>query len=134
MKEGQTVVVTAAAGGVGYHACQIAKLKGCFVVGIVSSEKKTKWLLNKVGVDAAISYKSSSFRRDLKLATENGVDCYFDNVGGEVSMAVYQRMNRNGRIAVCGDLAYVNEDPMAEQTKGCWFLHSSNASSLTINL
>lgn len=69
-------------------------------------------------MDTAISYKSTSFRRDLKLATANGVDCYFDNVGGAVSLAVYQRMNRNGRIAVCGDLAYVNEDPLAAQTKG----------------
>lgn len=123
MKEGETVVVSAAAGGVGYQACQLAKLKGCHVVGIVSSEKKTKWLLNKVGVDSAISYKSSSFGHDLKLATANGVDCYFDNVGGEISLAVYQRMNRNGRIAVCGDLAYVNENPLALQTKGWfWFL------------
>lgn len=118
MKDGETVVVSAAAGGVGYHVCQIAKLKGCLVVGIVSTEKKTKWLLNKVGVDAAISYKSSTFRRDLKLATANGVDCYFDNVGGDISLAVFQRMNRNGRIAVCGDLAYANEDPLAGQTKG----------------
>lgn len=119
-KSGETVVVSAAAGGVGNHVGQIAKIKGCHVVGIVGSEKKCKWLLNKSGFDYAINYKSKTFRADLKLATPNGVDCYFDNVGGDISTSVIHRMNEHGRIAICGDLSNLNDDPM-NIPKGIFF-------------
>lgn len=108
----ETVVISAAAGGVGNHVGQIAKLKGCRVIGLVGSDKKAKWLVNKVGFDVAINYKSTTFKNDLKLATTKGIDCFFDCVGGAVSTLVIQRMNERGRIAVCGDLACTNEDPL----------------------
>lgn len=94
--------------------CQLAHLKGCRVIGIVGSEKKAKWLRSKLRVDEAICYKAKTFSDDLNRAIgPSGVDCYFDNVGGEVSAAVVQRMNGSGRIAVCGHMSTANdgEDP-----------------------
>ncbi|KAJ6646046.1 Prostaglandin reductase 1 [Pseudolycoriella hygida] len=108
LKSGDTIVVSGAAGGVGNHVGQIAKIKGCRVVGLAGSAEKCEWLIKEVGFDAAIDYKSQSFKALLREATPDGVNCYFDNVGGEISNKVIQRMVQLGRIAVCGSLSVSN--------------------------
>jgi NADPH-dependent curcumin reductase CurA len=81
-KEGETVVVSGAAGAVGMTVCQIAKIKGCRTVGIAGSDDKNKYLKDELGVDAVVNYKNSGIQQALKEACPNGVDVYFDNVGG----------------------------------------------------
>lgn len=108
-KEGETVVVSGAAGAVGTVVGQIAKLKGCRVVGIAGSDDKTAYLKNELGFDEAINYKTTSNMREaLATACPDGVDVYFDNVGGEISDAVYSLLNKFARIAVCGQIALYN--------------------------
>ncbi len=93
-KEGETVVVSGAAGAVGMTVCQIAKIKGCRVVGIAGSDEKNEYLRNELGVDAAINYKTTGNMLDaLKEACPKGIDVYFDNVGGDVSDAVMPLIN-----------------------------------------
>jgi prostaglandin reductase 1 len=107
-KEGETVVVTGAAGAVGSLVGQVAKLKGCNVVGFAGSDDKCKWLEQEVGFDKAINYKSSNVYRQLKDATPKGIDCFFDNVGGDVSSIIFNQMNDYGRISVCGAISSYN--------------------------
>jgi hypothetical protein len=108
-KEGETVVVSGAAGAVGMTVGQIAKIKGCRVVGIAGSDEKTAYLVQELGFDAAINYKTTTdLREDLKAACPNGVDIYFDNVGGTVSDAVMTMLNYQARIPLCGQIALYN--------------------------
>lgn len=107
-KEGETVVVSTAAGAVGSLVGQIAKIKGCRVVGITGSDEKCKWLINDLGFDAAINYKTADLKKELKAAAPKGIDCYFDNVGGEISQNVIEQMNLSGRISVCGAITGYN--------------------------
>ncbi len=107
-KADETVVVSGAAGAVGSIAGQIAKLKGAKVVGIAGSDEKIDYLINELGFDAAVNYKKDSFTEDLKNALPDGVDVYFDNVGGEVSDAVMRLINRNARITLCGAISSYN--------------------------
>ncbi|HJF33839.1 MAG TPA: NADP-dependent oxidoreductase [Sporosarcina psychrophila] len=107
---GETVVVSGAAGAVGSAVGQIAKIKGAKVVGIAGSDEKIDYLLNELGFDAAVNYKKESFREDLKNAVPNGVDVYFDNVGGDVSDAVFTLLNRNARIPLCGAISSYNAE------------------------
>ncbi|MBX0332901.1 NADP-dependent oxidoreductase [Pontibacter sp. HSC-14F20] len=108
-KEGETVVVSGAAGAVGTVVGQIAKLKGCRVVGIAGSDDKIDYLKSELGFDEAINYKTTSNMREaLTTACPGGVDIYFDNVGGEISDAVYSLLNKFARIAVCGQIALYN--------------------------
>lgn len=79
-KTGDTVVVSGAAGAVGSHVCQIAKIKGCKVIGIAGSSEKGKWLLDKLKIDEFINYKTEDINRRLSELSPEGVDCYFDNV------------------------------------------------------
>ncbi len=99
---GETVVVSAAAGATGNLVGQIAKHHGCRVVGICGSADKQAWLTGELGFDAAVNHRSPDLRRELKEACPDGVDVYFDNVGGPVLEAVLSRMNLHGRIACCG--------------------------------
>lgn len=99
---GETVVVSAAAGAVGNVVGQIAKIKGCRAVGIAGGKEKCDWLVNELGFDAAVDYKAKSFSRDLKAACPDGIDVYFDNVGGNVLGIILFLMNSKGRIACCG--------------------------------
>lgn len=101
-KPGETVVVSAAAGSVGSLVGQIAKIKGCRVVGVAGGKDKCDWLVNELGFDAAVDYKGDGFHKALKAATPDGVDVYFDNVGGDILEAMLFRMNLGGRIACCG--------------------------------
>lgn len=101
-RPGETVVVSAAAGSVGSIVGQIAKIKGCRVVGIAGGGEKGQWLVDELGFDAAVDYKSPDFKRQLRAAVPEGIDVYFDNVGGDVFEACLFAMKNHGRIACCG--------------------------------
>jgi NADPH-dependent curcumin reductase CurA len=103
---GETVVVSGAAGAVGTTVCEIAKIKGCRVVGIAGSDAKNRYLKEELGVDAVINYKTDDIRQALKDACPNGIDVYFDNVGGEISDAVMPLINRGSRIIICGQISF----------------------------
>lgn len=107
-KSGQTVLVNAAAGAVGSVVGQIAKIKGCKVVGAAGSDDKVAYL-KKLGFDVAFNYKTvKSLEETLKKASPDGYDCYFDNVGGEFSNIVIPQMKKFGRIAICGAISTYN--------------------------
>src|ERR1700733_3295785 len=108
LKEGENVFVSAAAGAVGSVAAQIAKIKGCYVIGSAGSDEKCRWLEQELGLDAVINYKKGELRSALKSAAPRGIDVYFDNVGGEHLNAALPRMNALGRIAVCGMISAYN--------------------------
>jgi NADPH-dependent curcumin reductase CurA len=108
-KAGETVFVSAAAGAVGSVVCQIARLKDCRVVGSVGSQEKVDWLVDEAGVDAAFNYKETdNLRHTLKELCPNGIDIYFENVGGEHLEAALSRMNSFGRVAFCGTISQYN--------------------------
>lgn len=109
-KAGETVVVTGAAGAVGSVVGQIAKAKGCYVIGFAGSDDKCDWIKNELGFDVAINYKKGDMKAALKAAAPKGVDCYFDNVGGELSSIIINQMNLFGRISVCGSISSYNLD------------------------
>jgi prostaglandin reductase 1 len=111
------VVVSGAAGAVGSIVGQIAKIKGCTVIGIAGSDEKGKWLVEELQFDRFINYKDKDFEKELEEATPKDVDCYFDNVGGEISNAVMERMNQYGRISVCGSISGYNS---SGDVKGDW--------------
>jgi len=101
-KASETVVVSAAAGSVGSIVGQIAKIKGCRVVGIAGGAEKGQWLVDELGFDAAVDYKSPDFKRQLRAAVPDGIDVYFDNTGGDILEACLFAMKTHGRIACCG--------------------------------
>lgn len=107
-KQGETVVVSGAAGAVGSTVGQIAKIKGTRVVGIAGTEEKCQYLLNELGFDAAINYKEEDVASALEKACPNGIDVYFDNVGGSISDAVFPLLNKFARIPVCGAISSYN--------------------------
>jgi NADPH-dependent curcumin reductase CurA len=107
-KPGETVVVSAAAGAVGSVVGQIAKLKGCRAVGIAGGPDKCRHVVEDLGFDACVDYKSEAFAEQLKAAVPGGVDVYFDNVGGAVLDAVLGRMNPFSRLPVCGLISQYN--------------------------
>lgn len=106
---GEVVIVTGAGGAVGSHVGQIAKIKGCRVIGITGSDEKCKWI-KSLGFDHAINYKTANLHTALAEAAPRGIDCYFDNVGGEISSVIIQHMNKHGRISVCGSISSYNSD------------------------
>lgn len=108
-QEGETVFVSAAAGAVGSVVCQIAKLKGCKVIGSAGSDEKVAWLRDELGVDTAFNYKSvDKISRTVKELAPQGIDIYFENVGGEHLEAALANMNLNGRIPFCGMISQYN--------------------------
>lgn len=107
-KPGETVVVSAASGAVGSVVAQIAKLKGCRAVGIAGGPQKCQYLIDELGLDAAVDYKAGNLAADLKAACPQGVDVYFENVGGEILDAVLPLMNTFGRIPLCGLISAYN--------------------------
>ncbi|WP_329114214.1 NADP-dependent oxidoreductase [Streptomyces sp. NBC_01353] len=122
---GQTVVVSGAAGAVGSVVGQIAKIKGCRVIGIAGGERKCRALVDDLGFDAAIDYQSEDVRKALREHAPDGVDVYFDNVGGDILDAVLTRLARGARIVVCGAISQYNN---TEPIKG-----PSNYLSLLVN-
>ncbi|WP_204800824.1 NADP-dependent oxidoreductase [Mycobacterium riyadhense] len=107
-RPGQTVVVSAAAGSVGSIAGQIARINGCRAVGIAGGEDKCRWLVDELGFDAAIDYHASNLRAQLKTHAPNGIDVFFDNVGGAVLEAVLSRLARGARVVICGAISQYN--------------------------
>ena len=105
---GETVVVSGAAGAVGQTVGQLAKLKGCRVVGIAGGPEKCAWVVKELGFDACIDYKSGEVKAGLKEHCPKGVDIYFDNVGGDILDAVLTRINRKARIIICGAISQYN--------------------------
>ena len=106
---GETVVVSAAAGAVGSIVGQIAKLKGCRVVGIAGSDEKCRHLVNDFGFDACINYKKEDIREALKRECPNGIDIDFENAGGEILDAILERINFKARIVLCGMISGYND-------------------------
>lgn len=117
-KAGETVVVSAAAGSVGVFVGQIAKLKGCHVVGIAGGAKKCAWLKDELGFDAVIDYKAQAVGGALKQAAPRGIDVYFDNVGGDILEACLFRMNMHGRVACCGAVSQYDGAAPAHGPRG----------------
>jgi NADPH-dependent curcumin reductase CurA len=112
-KAGETLVVSGAAGAVGQTVGQLAKVKGCRVVGIAGGAAKCEWVVNELGFDACIDYKAGAVKDGLKQHCADGVDIYFDNVGGEILDAVLARLKRKARIIICGAISqYNNTTPM----------------------
>ncbi|GAC14591.1 prostaglandin reductase 2 [Aliiglaciecola lipolytica E3] len=107
-KAGETVVVSGAAGAVGTVVGQIAKLKGCRVVGIAGGEDKCRYLVDELGFDGAIDYKNSDVKKGLKEQCPKGVDVFFDNVGGDILDDVLTRINMKARIVICGAISQYN--------------------------
>ena len=110
-KSGETVVVSGAAGAVGSYVCQIAKIKGCRVIGTAGSDAKVDYLKNDLGLHGAFNYKTTADdTAKLKELCPNGIDCYFDNTGGSVSDAVFPLLNTFARVSVCGQIAHYNAE------------------------
>ncbi|GGF20522.1 putative NADP-dependent oxidoreductase YfmJ [Halobacillus andaensis] len=107
-KEGETLVVSGAAGAVGSAVVQIGKIYGCRVVGIAGTKEKTRYLTDELGVDVVINYKNENVAQALEEACPNGVDVYFDNVGGDISDSVYPLLNKFARIVQCGAISSYN--------------------------
>ncbi|KAK7789395.1 hypothetical protein R5R35_006942 [Gryllus longicercus] len=108
-RAGETVVVNAAAGAVGSLVGQLARIRGCRVVGFAGSDRKVAWLKERLGFDAAFNYKKVAVGDALAQAAPHGVHCYFDNVGGAFSHEVHQRMVTGGRVVVVGAIAGYND-------------------------
>ena len=117
-QSGETVVVSAAAGSVGSIVGQLAKIKGCRVVGIAGGPEKCRWLTAHLGFDAAVDYKAGGVFKALRAAAPRGVDVYFDNVGGDVFEACLAQMNVRGRIACCGAVSQYDGAPSATGPRG----------------
>jgi NADPH-dependent curcumin reductase CurA len=117
-QNGETVVVSAAAGSVGSIVGQIAKIKGCRTVGIAGGAEKCHWLTAHLGFDAAVDYKQGGVFKALRDAAPKGVDVYFDNVGGDILEACLPQMNVRGRIACCGAISQYDGAPSATGPRG----------------
>ena len=104
-KEGETVVVSAASGAVGSVVGQIAKMRGCRAVGIAGGPEKCRYVVEELGFDACVDYKRGELRKDLKAAAPQGIDIYYENVGGEIFDVVLGLMNPFGRSPVCGRIS-----------------------------
>jgi len=114
-RAGETVVVSAASGAVGSVVGQLARRKGCRVVGVAGGAQKCAIVVDEYGFDACVDYKAGQLYADLRAATPDGIDGYFDNVGGATLDAVLRRMNAFGRIAVCGLISSYDGQPMPLQ-------------------
>jgi len=117
-KAGDTVVVSAAAGSVGSMVGQIAKIKGCRVIGIAGGKDKCDWLTSELGFDAAVDYKDGAVFKALRAAAADGIDVYFDNVGGDILEACLALMKNYGRIACCGAVSQYDQMPSAHGPRG----------------
>jgi len=116
-KSGETIVVSAASGAVGSVVGQMGKILGCRVIGVAGGEKKCSYVKDELGFDDCIDYKAEGMEEKLKEACPEGVDIYFENVGGPVSKAVSKLLNEGSRVPICGFIsAYNSEDMTQEET------------------
>jgi NADPH-dependent curcumin reductase CurA len=115
---GETVMVSAAAGSVGHMVGQMAKILGCEVVGVCGSDDKGRLLVEQLGFDRSVNYKDANYRQNLKEATPNGVDVYFDNTGGMILGSALFRMNVGGRISCCGVVSQYDTNTPEPGPKG----------------
>ena len=111
-KSGETFVVAAASGAVGSVAGQLAKRAGARVVGIAGGSDKCLWVQDSLGFDDCVDHRSMDLGRELRAACPNGIDCYFENVGGAVQAAVFDQLNSFARVAMCGMVSQYNEQTM----------------------
>ncbi len=109
-KPGETIVISGAAGAVGTIVGQIAKIKGCRVIGIAGSDFKVEFLLKEMGFDGAVNYKKSNWAGALEQLCPQGIDIYFDNVGGAIADEVMKRINRHARVILCGQISTYNQE------------------------
>ena len=116
-KAGETVVVSGAAGAVGQTVGQLARIKGCRAIGIAGGPAKCEWVVQELGFDACVDYKTANPRDALKAACPKGVDVYFDNVGGEILDMVLARINRKARIVICGAISQYNNEGAVQGPK-----------------
>lgn len=107
-KEGETVLVSAASGAVGSVVGQIAKIKGCYVVGLAGDDEKCRYCVEELGFDACINYKTADVKKALREAFPKGIDIYFDNVGGEILDIVLGQIRMKARIVICGAISQYN--------------------------
>lgn len=122
-KAGETVVVSAAAGAVGSTVGQLAKIHGCRVVGIAGSEEKIAFLTDELGFDGAFNYKTTDdYREAFKQLCPEGIDVYFDNVGGPLTDAAFTKLNQNARVGVCGQISMYNATESPQGPRLLWHL------------
>jgi NADPH-dependent curcumin reductase CurA len=107
-RAGDTLVVSAASGAVGAVVGQIGKINGCFVIGVAGSDEKCRYIVDELGFDAAINYKTQNVSEELAQLSPTGVDCYFDNVGGSITDAVFDNLALKSRVAICGQISQYN--------------------------
>ncbi len=118
IKPFQTILVSAAAGAVGNMVGQIAKLKGCKVVGVTGSEEKSHWLINELGFDGAVTYKNKNYRKQLREICPEKIDVYFDNVGGKIFETALFSMKNFGKIICCGALSQYDTSNFSNSPRG----------------
>jgi len=121
-RAGDTVVVSAASGAVGSMVGQIAKIKGCRVVGVAGSDEKCAWVTGDAGIDACINYKTEDLRKALQTHCPDGVDVYFDNVGGDMLQAVMEQLAIGARVVLCGLISQYNVDEMPPGPNPGWII------------
>ena len=120
---GETLVVSGAAGAVGSTVGQIGKIKGCRVVGVAGTDEKVEYITKELGFDAAFNYKSETdYYAALKRLCPDGIDAYFDNVGGEITDAVFPRLNVHSRVAICGQISQYNLERPEDGPRFLWHL------------
>jgi NADPH-dependent curcumin reductase CurA len=126
-KEGETLVVSAAAGAVGAVTGQIGKIKGCRVVGIAGGPDKCRYIVDELGFDAAIDYKNQDVRAELARHCPKGIDIYFDNVGGEILDIVLSMLARRARVSICGAISQYNNGETIEGPRNYMSLLNNHA-------
>ena len=121
-REGDIVLVSAASGAVGSMVGQIAKIKGCTTIGIAGAPEKCAWVKDVAGFDHAISYKTGDLREGLDAASPDGIDLYFDNVGGDTLQAAMERLRLGARVVLCGLMAQYNTSEMPPGPNPAWII------------
>ncbi|MFP6568922.1 MAG: NADP-dependent oxidoreductase [Dehalococcoidia bacterium] len=134
-KPGDTVVVSSASGAVGAVVGQIAKIGGCRVIGIAGSDEKVSYVVDELGFDAGINYKAENVSEALGLVAPDGVDCYFDNVGGPITEVVMEHLAMYSRTVICGRISEYNESEPSMGPRILRYLHStrSRIQGFTVN-
>jgi len=128
LQEGETVFVSGAAGAVGSVVGQIAKIKGCRVVGSAGTDEKISYILDELGFDAAFNYKNTSdYYAKLGELFPDGIDVYFDNVGGKITDAVFPNLRLKGRVVICGQISQYNLENLETGPRFLWHLITKRA-------